>query len=91
MLVPYAPSWPIISATSSRFTTPSLSLSRIWNASRSVRTCAGWSWESALPLADCTLVGSGRGDLRCAGEPRRGDLGGIVAVVVLVVLVFSCP
>lgn len=40
-----------MSATSSRLTTPSQSRSSIWKPSRSVRTCAGCSWASAVPLA----------------------------------------
>lgn len=71
------PNCPNMSATSSRFTTPSLSLSRIWNASLSVRTCAGNSCDSALPLADCDLVGAGLDGDRCAGDPRSGDGGPI--------------
>src|SRR5690625_4974427 len=49
-----------MSATSSRLTTPSQSLSRIWKPSRSVLTCAGSSCDSALPLLSA-FVGGARG------------------------------
>lgn len=60
------PNWLSMSATSSLFTTPSLSLSKIWNPSLSTLTCAGCSWERAFPC-------NGGGDLAddmWAGEAR---------------------
>lgn len=70
------PSWFSMSATSSLFTVPSLSRSKIWKPSRKVRTCAGCSWDKALlwpviDVEDAVVTGAGR----CTrGEPNiSGD------------------
>lgn len=70
LLLPDVPSWFSMSATSSLFTTPSLSRSRIWKPSRSVRTCGGCSCDSALPWPMGAV-----GAAEAPREPRdaRGD------------------
>lgn len=60
-----------MSATSSPLTTPSQSRSRIWNPSRSVLTCAGWSCESALPFPNDLEVAA-----LDSGPERDADGGG---------------
>lgn len=55
-----------MSATSSLFTDPSLSRSRIWKASRSVLTCEGCSCDSAFPCV-AVLETAGRGVMRGLG------------------------
>lgn len=72
------PTWVNMSATSSLPTTPSLSRSRIWKPSRSSRTCAGWSFETAfMSLVGCDevviiVLEPGLGEF----APRVGDVGG---------------
>lgn len=87
------PSWFSMSATSSLFTVPSLSRSRIWKPSRKVRTCAGCSWDNALlwpvmDVEDAVVTGAGR----CArGDPNISGDGCCVVVCPLGVRLSVVP